>query len=156
MTHRSLSGTLKLRSVLHQRSEGHVWRRVECFGPWSSRWSGDGGVRLTVSPSYSHSHGPLPERHNTERPNAGTGLWHQPSIHYCPPQLLFYRIATGMLIPLCRINTHQMPSYGKDTVTLSTWKLVFKDKWINSQTDGQQARWTERQIDNRVRLSQDP
>lgn len=50
VTLRSLLERLKLKSVLQQRSEGHVRRRVECFGWLSYRWSSDGGVRLFCDP----------------------------------------------------------------------------------------------------------
>lgn len=90
VAHRSLLGTLKLGSVLQQRSEGHVWKSVECFGPLSSRWSGDGGVGLTAIPSYLHSHRPLPKNITPTRP---LGLDHginSPAIIVPPTSFLSY------------------------------------------------------------------
>lgn len=105
--HKTLLGTLKLRSVLQQRSEGHVWRSMECFGPLSSRWSGDGGVRLTVIPSYLHSHRPLPKNITPTSPVLGLdhGI-NPPVIIVPPPSFLSYRERHAN--PSVHTNTHQM------------------------------------------------
>lgn len=133
VTHRSLAGTLKLRSVLQQRSEGHVWRREECFGPLSSRWSGDGGVRLTVIPSYLHSHRPLPKNITPTLPSTGAGSGHRPTSHYCLTYFLSGNIERGMLI-LLSTETHIRCQRGV------RWEghshlVVLSDKWMSSQTD---------------------
>lgn len=107
MAHRSLLGTLKLRSVLQQRSEGHVWRSVECFGPLSSRWSGDGGVGLTVILSYLHSHRPLPKNITPTSPVVGLddGI-DQPAIIVPPTSFLSYKERHAN--PSVHTNTHQI------------------------------------------------
>lgn len=107
VTHRALLGTLKLRSVLQQRSEGHVRRRVECFGPLSYRWSSDGGVRLTVIPSCQHSHRPLPK--NITPTSRALGLDHginPPAITVSPTSCLSY--GDRHANPSVHRNTHQM------------------------------------------------
>ena len=113
VVHRSLLGTLKLRSVLHQEGEGHVWRSVECSGPLSSRWSGDGGVRLTVIQSYLHSHHPLPAwaRPKNMTPTSSVqGLDHgiSPLVIIIPPSITALSFRDRYANPYVHINTHQM------------------------------------------------
>ena len=143
VTHRSLLGTLKLRSVLHHRSEGHFGMSVECFGPLSSRWSDDGGVRLTVLPSYLHSRRPLPKRHNTDQASTGMASWHRPTGTgcYCPPSS-FRSYSDRYANPSVHMSAHQMPEgfRWEGHSHLSIWDLVLSDKRINSQTVRQPAR----------------
>lgn len=136
VTHRSLAGTLKLRSVLQQRSEGHVWRREECFGPLSSRWSGDGGVRLTVIPSYLHSHRPLPKNITPTRPSTGAGSGHRPTSHYCLTYFLSGQYRERHANPSVHRNTHQMSKGGKMGRTQSPCG-AFRQK--DEQSDRQQS-----------------
>lgn len=136
VTHRSLVGTLKLRSVLQHRSEGHVWRREECFGPLSSHWSGDGGVRLTVIPSYLHSHRPLPKKHNTD-PAQYRG-WirasaRQPLLCHL---LLVRQYGERHANPSVHRSTHQMSEGGKTGRTQSPCGAV---RQMDERSDRQQS-----------------
>lgn len=121
---------------------------MECFGPLLSRWSGDGGVRLTVSPSYSHSHRPLPKNTQPSQPSSGTGSsTHLLSLSH---RLLVHHIETGMLslLPTLTFNGCQWVKRGKDRVTFSRFSSSFSDKWINIQADSQ--------TDNKLWLIKDP
>lgn len=102
VAHRSLLGTLSsgvscIRGV--KATFGGVWNALASCRP-------AGGVRLTVSLSYLHSHGPLPKKTPTSpAPRLDHGIY-APAIIVPPPSFLLY--SDRYANPSIHINTHQM------------------------------------------------